>query len=60
MGGSTVEARGGGGGGGGGGVPHLVVSSTTLKKLLDHTFSTFRITISETSTLSACRFLETI
>ena len=35
-------------------------SSTTLKKLLDHTFSAFRIAISGTSTVSACRFLETI
>ena len=52
---------------GGGGVPDLVVfsiplekSSTTLNNLLDHTFSAFRIAISGTSTVSACRFLQTI
>jgi hypothetical protein len=49
-------------GGGGGGAAHLVVSiiileesSTTLKNLLDYTFS-----IGRTSTVSVCRFLETI
>jgi hypothetical protein len=51
----------------GGCAPHLVVSSTpleksspTLKNLLDHTCSAFRIAISGTSTVSACRFLATI
>jgi hypothetical protein len=38
----------------------LEKSSTTLKNLLDHTFSAFRIAISGTSTVSACRFLETM
>ena len=54
-------------GGGGGGASHLVVSSTpleksstTLKNLLDHTFSALRIAIGGTSTVSACRFLGTI
>ena len=40
--------------------PTLEKFSTTLKKLLDRTFSAFRIAISGTSTVSACRFLETI
>ena len=39
--------------------PHLVVPSITLKNLLDHTFSDYRIAISGTSTVSASRFLET-
>jgi hypothetical protein len=38
----------------------LEKSSTTFKNLLDHTFPAFRIAISGTSTVSACRFLETI
>jgi hypothetical protein len=38
----------------------LEKSSTTLKILLDQTFSTFQITISGTFTVSVCRFLETI
>jgi hypothetical protein len=39
----------------------LEKSSTTLKNLLGHTFSAFRIAISGTgSAVNACRFLETI
>jgi hypothetical protein len=38
----------------------LEKSSTTLKNLHDDTFSAFRIAISGTFTVSACRFLETI
>jgi hypothetical protein len=41
-------------------VTSLEKSTTTLKYLLDHTFSAFRIAISETSTVSPCRFRETI
>ena len=37
----------------------LVTISACLD-LLDHTFSAFRIAISEISIVSACRFLETI
>ena len=40
--------------------PPLGKSSTTLKNLLDHTFSAFRVAISGTSTVSMCRSLETI